>query len=46
MSFPEKDLSEKKKAAVETMMKDAIFEAALAILVNHGLDGLTMDRVG
>ena len=40
-----KKLSEKKKAAVETMMKDAIFEAALAILVKHGLDGLTMDRV-
>jgi len=38
-------LSEKRKAAVETTMKKAIYEAAVNTLLEHGLEGLTMDRV-
>jgi AcrR family transcriptional regulator len=38
-------LSEKRKAAVETMMKETIYEAAVTILLQYGLEGLTMDRV-
>ncbi|MBN2085046.1 MAG: TetR/AcrR family transcriptional regulator [Anaerolineales bacterium] len=38
-------LSEKRKAAVESMMKEAIYEAAVKILLHQGLDGLTMERV-
>ncbi len=38
-------LSEKRKAAVESMMKETIYEAAVTILLQYGLDGLTMERV-
>jgi len=38
-------LTEKRKAAVEPMMKEAIYEAAVKILLMYGLNGLTMDRV-
>jgi len=38
-------LSEKRKAALESMMKETIYEAAVATLLEHGLEGLTMERV-
>jgi len=38
-------LSEKRKAALESMMKETIHEAAVATLLEHGLEGLTMERV-
>lgn len=33
------------KQAFEGMMKDAIFEATVAVLSEHGVGGMTMDRV-
>ncbi len=38
-------LSKARRACVEAMMKDAIFDAATAVLEERGTDGLTMDRV-
>ena len=38
-------LSKARRACVEAMMKDAIFDAAGALLKETGTDGLTMDRV-
>lgn len=34
-----------RKQALDQMMKQAIFEAAVAVLTEHGVEGLTMDRV-
>lgn len=34
-----------RKQALDGMMKDALFEATVASLSEHGVDGLTMDRV-
>jgi AcrR family transcriptional regulator len=34
-----------RKQALDGMMKEALFEAAVAALSEHGVDGLTMDRV-
>ena len=38
-------LVERRKDLVAAMMKDGIYEAAVQVLMNHGVDGLTMDRV-
>jgi AcrR family transcriptional regulator len=38
-------LSKARKACVEAMMKDTIFDAAGAVLEEKGTEGLTMDRV-
>jgi len=34
-----------RKRALDEMMKEAIFEAAVAVLAEHGVEGMTMDRV-
>ncbi len=34
-----------RKQALEGMMKEAIFEATVAVLAEHGVGGMTMDRV-
>lgn len=34
-----------RKRALDEMMKEALFEATVAVLSQHGVDGLTMDRV-
>lgn len=34
-----------RKQALDEMMKEALFEATVAVLREHGVDGLTMDRV-
>jgi len=38
-------LHDKRQAVMESVMKDAIFEATVKVLTEHGFDGLTMDRV-
>lgn len=38
-------LVERRKDLVAAMMKDGIYEAAVQVLMEHGSDGLTMDRV-
>lgn len=38
-------LVERRKDLVASMMKDGIYEAAVHVLMEHGSDGLTMDRV-
>ena len=39
------NLMAKRKTLVDSMMRDAIYEGALAVLAEHGLNGATMDRV-
>ena len=34
-----------RKQALDEMMKEALFDATVAVLSEHGVDGLTMDRV-
>jgi TetR/AcrR family transcriptional regulator len=34
-----------RKQALDEMMKSALFEATVAVLVEHGVEGMTMDRV-
>jgi AcrR family transcriptional regulator len=34
-----------RKQALDGMMREAIFEAAVTVLAEHGVDGMTMDRV-
>jgi AcrR family transcriptional regulator len=34
-----------RKEALDGMMKEALFEATVAVLGEHGVDGMTMDRV-
>jgi AcrR family transcriptional regulator len=34
-----------RKQALDGMMKEALFEATVAVLSEHGVDGMTMDRV-
>jgi AcrR family transcriptional regulator len=34
-----------RKQALDEMMREAIFEATVAVLAEHGVEGLTMDRV-
>lgn len=38
-------LSKVRKDALTGMMRDTIFEAALSVLQEHGIQGMTMDRV-
>jgi AcrR family transcriptional regulator len=38
-------LSEKRKELLTAMMKEAIYDAAVAVLGKHGVGGMTMDRV-
>ena len=38
-------LTEIRKQALDEMMKEALFDATVAVLSVHGVDGLTMDRV-
>jgi AcrR family transcriptional regulator len=38
-------LSSTRKQLLNTMMKEAIHEAAVSVLAEHGLEGMTMDRV-
>ena len=38
-------LSKARKEFVTAMMKDTIFEAAGSVLEEHGVNGITMDRV-
>ena len=38
-------LSEKRKEALNAMMKEAIYDAAVSVLCEHGVSGTTMDRV-
>lgn len=39
------NLMAKRKTLVDSMMRDAIYEGAVAVLAEHGLNGATMDRV-
>lgn len=34
-----------RKQALDEMMKEALFEATVAVLAEHGVEGMTMDRV-
>jgi len=34
-----------REQAINGMMKQALYEATIAVLSTHGVDGLTMDRV-
>ncbi len=34
-----------RKQALDEMMKEALYEATVAVLSEHGVDGMTMDRV-
>ena len=38
-------LSTTRKQLLTAMMKEAIYDAAVAVLAEHGVDGMTMDRV-
>lgn len=38
-------LSAIRKQALDAMMKEAIFDATVAVLGEHGVEGMTMDRV-
>lgn len=39
------DLAERRKELLDSMMKEAIYQGAVAVLTEHGLNGATMDRV-
>lgn len=38
-------LAERRKDLVASMMREGIYEAAVAVLTRHGLEGMTMDKV-
>jgi AcrR family transcriptional regulator len=38
-------LSERRKELLNSMMQNAIHSAAVAVLTEHGIGGMTMDRV-
>ncbi|MCU0981474.1 MAG: TetR/AcrR family transcriptional regulator [Pirellulaceae bacterium] len=38
-------LTERRKAAVDAAMRDGLFEAAVAVIAQHGSAGLTMERL-
>lgn len=38
-------LSERRKEVLDSMMREAVYEGAVAVLTQHGLNGATMDRV-
>jgi AcrR family transcriptional regulator len=37
--------SEARKQLVDSMMKDAVYQAAVSVLLEHGVEGMTVDRV-
>lgn len=37
--------AERRKELLDSMMREAVYEGAVAVLIKHGLDGTTMDRV-
>ena len=39
------DIKERRKDVLTSVMKDGIYEAAVKVLMEHGVDGLTMERV-
>lgn len=39
------ELAERRKELLDSMNRQAIFEGAVAVIAQHGLGGLTMDRV-
>ncbi|MHB8898703.1 MAG: TetR/AcrR family transcriptional regulator, partial [Thermoguttaceae bacterium] len=39
------NLMARRKTLVDSMMRDAIYQGAVTVLAEHGLDGATMDRV-
>ncbi|MBN2216776.1 MAG: TetR/AcrR family transcriptional regulator [Pirellulales bacterium] len=39
------DLAERRKEMMNSLMRDSVYAAAVEILTNQGVDGLTMDRV-
>jgi len=39
------NLAERRKELLDSMMKEAIYQGAVAVLTEHGLNGTTMDRV-
>ncbi len=45
MSRDTNQLADRKKAAMDTLMKDAIFKATVSVLAEHSLNGLTMSMV-
>ena len=38
-------LSERRRELLTSMMQDSIYEAVAAVLAEHGIRGMTMDRV-
>lgn len=38
-------LAERRKELLDSMMKEAVYEGAVRVLTQHGLNGTTMDRV-
>jgi AcrR family transcriptional regulator len=38
-------LSQRRKELLDSMMRDAVYDGAVAVLTQHGLNGTTMDRV-
>lgn len=38
-------LAERRKELLDSMMREAVYEGAVAVLTQHGLNGATMDRV-
>ncbi|MFH1919286.1 MAG: TetR/AcrR family transcriptional regulator [Planctomycetota bacterium] len=39
------ELAERRKELLDSMMREAVYEGAVAVLKEHGLNGTTMDRV-
>lgn len=37
--------TEARKQLVDSMMKDAVYQAAVSVLLEHGVEGMTVDRV-
>jgi len=38
-------LAERRREVLDSMMREAVYEGAVAVLTEHGLNGTTMDRV-
>ena len=38
-------LAERRKELLDSMMREAVYDGAVAVLTKHGLNGMTMDRV-
>jgi len=39
------DLAQRRKEAIDLVMREAVYEGAVAVLTEHGLQGATMERV-